>query len=99
MKLVEKKDYSRLFYFVALFIFFSFIVVTISGEEGLLRLIQLKSLKENLIHQNKTLLQENLYYRKKIKSLHHLASIEKQAKKSLGLVHENEIVFILEKQN
>ncbi|MBI2338919.1 MAG: hypothetical protein HYU99_00925 [Deltaproteobacteria bacterium] len=48
MKLIEKRDTNFFFYGLAVAIFFIFLVFTVTGQDGLVRLIQLKRIKQEL---------------------------------------------------
>ncbi|MBI4411570.1 MAG: septum formation initiator family protein [Deltaproteobacteria bacterium] len=97
MKLVEKRDYNFLFYWLAVFIFVGFLVFTVTGRDGLIRLIQLKHLKQELAAKNEALLRTNIALRQEQKNLKDLRVIEYLARKSLGLVYPDETVFVFDK--
>lgn len=94
MKLVEKKDYNSLFYFLAIVIFVAFLIFTISGNDGLIRLLKLKNIKQQFVAKNRVVLRENLALRLEQKSLYNLKVIENVARQSLGLVYPDEFVFV-----
>lgn len=94
MKLIEKQNHDTLFYILALIIFFAFLIFTISGQEGMLRLLSLKKTRDELISKNKQLLTENLSLRQQQTNLYNLKTIEHTARESLGLVYPGEIVFV-----
>lgn len=80
---------------MAFVIFFAFAGFTISGEEGLVSLYQLKKTKSELIEKNTELIKENLAHRQEQKSLYQLKTIEHKAHQSLGLVYPDETVYII----
>lgn len=98
MKLIEKRDYNFIFYWLAVFIFVGFLVFTVTGQDGLVRLIHLKQLKEELAADNEVLLRQNIALRQELKSIKSLRVIEHLARKSLGLVYPDETVFVIDKQ-
>ena len=98
MKLIEKRNTNFVFYWLAVLIFFGFLVFTVTGQDGLVRLIQLKHLKQELAAKNEAMLRKNIALRQEQKNLKGLPVIEHLARKSLGLVYPNEAVFVIDKQ-
>lgn len=98
MKLVAKRDYNFIFYWLAVLIFFGFLVFTVTGQDGLVRLVQLRQLKQELAAKNGALLHKNIALRQEQKNLKDLGVIEHLARKSLGLVYADEVVFVIDKQ-
>lgn len=94
VKFVDKKNYNFAFYLIAILIFFAFLGFTATGEDGLIRLYQLKKTKDNLEEKNRALLLENLTYRQELKSLHNPDTLSYHAHESPGLVYPNEIVYV-----
>ena len=99
MKLVEKKDFNRIFYLLATFIFVAFTLFTIWGHDGLISLYRLHQLKGKLVAQNRDLMKDNLWLKMEQKSLLKTEMIEARAHESLGLVYPNEILFLLKTEN
>ncbi len=97
MKIVQKRNYDTFFTLLALGIFFAFLIFTINGKEGLLKLFQLKKIRNDLIAHNKKLLLENVALLQEQNSLYHLSTVEHVAKASLGLVAPGEFVYIYQK--
>lgn len=96
MKLIEKKNSNFVFYCLALVIFITFLGFAISGEDGLAQLIHLKKIKVGLLAENRALLEQNLELRLEQKSLYDPETIEYQARKSLGLVYPDEVIYVIE---
>ena len=94
MKLIEKRNFNIFFGILAFFIFATFCVFTLTGNEGLLKLWKLKKAKASLSLKNHQLLVENLNLRQEAIALQNLSSLEKQARETLGFVHPDEIIFI-----
>lgn len=95
MNIIEKRKDDSFFYIVAFIIFFVFLGVTFGGEDGLLKLLRLKNTRDELIKKNKLLLMENLTLFQEQKSLYDKKTIEHAARRSLGLVYPDEIVYII----
>lgn len=94
MKLIEKKDFNSLFYLLGVGIFVAFLIFTVSGTEGLFKLWRLKQVKNQIAAENRNLLRENLALSQEQKSLYDLKFVEHIARKSLGFVYPDEIVFV-----
>lgn len=97
MKLVEKRNYNLVFYLLAVFIFFVFLGFIFKGENGLIRLLNLKQYQDKIAQTNNNLLKENLGLRAKIRALGSSAHIELLAREGLSLVHTGEVIFITKK--
>lgn len=95
MRFVEKKYDDTLVALLATLVFLGFALFTIYGQDGLLRLFELKTMRDDLHAKNNALMIENFQLFQKRKSLYDLNTIEKEAKASLGLVGEGEVVIIL----
>lgn len=95
MRLVEKKDFNSVFYWLATGIFVLFILVTVWGHDGLIALYRLNQLKGKLVAENRELIKDNLWLKMEQKSLRKVERIEARAHESLGLVHPNETLFLL----
>ena len=94
MKLIEKQNHDTLFYILALMIFFAFLIFTMSGPEGVIRLLSLKKTRNELIAKNKQLLSQNLFLSQQQTNLYDLKAIEYTARESLGFVYPGEVVFV-----
>ena len=79
---------------LALLIILLFSVLTITGEDGILRLVELKKIKTRLEEENRKLLQHNLAYRQEIKSLYQIQSVEARAREAMGWVYKDEIIYV-----
>ncbi len=94
MHFISKKNADSIFFILGLVIFLIFFIFTVSGDQGLLRLMQLKKMKDDLAMQNKGLMMSNLALRQEQKSLYDLETLKHQARGSLGLAYPNEVVFV-----
>ena len=72
-----------------------FLGITFRGEQGIAHMFALQKEKERLIAAQHNLLQENLLLSLEIKRIKAGEGIEKLAKSNLGLIHENEVVFVM----
>lgn len=80
-------------------VFLIFLFLTISGEDGLIRLVQLKSKEAQLKKDNLSLLEENLKTYQEIERLKSKRFIEQKSRTSLGMVKENEVVFVIDEDS
>ena len=71
-----------------------FAILTITGDDGILRLMKLQKVKADMEKENRTLLEQNLAYRQDIKSLYQIPSIEARARESLGWVYPDEVIYV-----
>ncbi|EKD42560.1 MAG: hypothetical protein ACD_73C00105G0002 [uncultured bacterium] len=94
MKFISKKDYNLMFGVMALVIILVFAILTITGDDGILRLMKLQKVKADMEKENRTLLEQNLAYRQDIKSLYQIPSIEARARESLGWVYPDEVIYV-----
>ena len=94
MKIFTKKDTNFIFGVVALVLVLIFSVLTVTGEDGILRLMELKRMESKLKNENRALLERNLAYRQDIKSLYQIPSIQARARESLGWVHPDEVIYV-----
>lgn len=76
-------------------IFFFFFFVTVWGENGILKLVELKHIREKVSYENESILKQNLVYLQEIESLKKTPFVEQRARSDLGFVRTNEKVFIL----
>lgn len=95
MRFIKNKHSNGFFYLVAVGIFFSFIGFAVSGENGLIQLIKLRRAQSGLEADNRKLLYQNLELRQQQKSLYQLQTLEYRARKSLGLVYKDEVVYVI----
>ena len=86
-----------IFYTLAVAIFCTFGFFALLGENGFYHLMSLKQKKNDLIRQNRSLLEKTLEARQEIQALRDPKMIEIQARKNMGFVFEDEVVFILPK--
>jgi cell division protein FtsB len=90
---IRKKDYNLVFVLMAVVILVCFAVVGITGENGVLKMIELTRMKNNLSSQNRALLEENISLYQEIKGLHEPSHVERRARE-LGLARPGEIIFV-----
>ena len=89
---------DQLFYLFAFSIFFIFIFLTVWGENGILRLVELKRIKENVVSDNGALLRQNLAFVQEIEKLKDSRFVEQRARTDLGMVRASETVFIVKEK-
>ena len=95
MKFIEKKYDDTLVALLAFLVFLGFALFTVYGQDGLLRLMELKKMRDGLNTKNKAMMIENFELYQRRKSLYDFKTLEKEAKTSLGLIAPDEIVLVL----
>ena len=83
------------FSLIGLVVFLSFFIVTVWGNDGLMRLVELKNMRDVFAVSNLNLLHENLFFKQSINRLHQAKYLEQKSRSDLGLVRPNEHVFII----
>lgn len=89
------KIQHQLFPAFALAIFVAFFFLTVWGENGVLRLVELRRIKAGIESENTDILRENLLFVQQIDKLKDAPYVEQKARSSLGLVRDNETVFVI----
>lgn len=84
-----------LFYFLGLVVFVAFAVMTIWGNEGLVKLINLREQRSALLQTNHQLLKENLLFLEEINALKKARYVEQTARSKMGLIRKDEVVFVV----
>ena len=69
--------------------------MTLWGENGLFRLVELNRLKTEILHEKQRVLEENLVHFQEIQRLKKLKYIEQQARSDMGYLLENETLFVI----
>jgi cell division protein FtsB len=95
LKRLFLKIQDQFFYAFAMLIFFLFFVVTVWGENGLLRLIELKRMTKNVASGNEAILRDNLLHVLEIGKLKNTSYVEERARTDLGLIRDSETVFVV----
>ncbi len=95
MNIVKKQGYNFFFYVIAGVIFVFYSITTITGNDGILRLIQLGHIKQQIAQENYKLLEQNLVSSQEIKNLKKIQSVEYRIRESMGWVKPNEVVYVL----
>lgn len=67
------------------------------GEDGLLRLLELKQLRNQIAEENKSMLLENLSYTQEIANLKKTTTIEQVARSELGMIRDDEVILLFPK--
>lgn len=88
---------NQFFYVLGTAIFFAFFCLTVWGDNGLLKLVELKDLRQSVAAQNRSLLLENLGLTERIDALKHLPAVEQTARSTMGFVREDESVIVIPK--
>lgn len=83
------------FYSVGVVLFVVFFVVTVWGKDGLLHLMALKKTRDKIIASNHQLIQSNFFLLEEIQKSKEQSYIEQRARSDLGMVKDNEVVFII----
>jgi len=81
--------------FLVLIMFFAFAIL---GSDGLLRLLELKNLRDQIAQENKDMLLQNLANTQEILSMKKTTSIEQVARSELGMIRQDEVVLIFSKE-
>jgi cell division protein FtsB len=85
---------EKVFYSIIFFVLFSVIVMAVFGEKGLVDLYSLKKEYAEVIETNKKIARENKSFLNEINRLKNdLVYIESVARKDLGFVSKEEIIF------
>lgn len=72
-----------------------FLFIGFFGEDGVLKLRQYYLIRDQIIADNHNLLQQNLLYLQEIQKLGDAKYIEQLARRELGYVKADEIVFVV----
>ena len=86
---------NNIFYISGIVFFVGFFVVTVWGKDGLLHLMELKKTRETLIQSNHELTKSSFLLLEEIEKLKQNAYIAQKARSEMGMVKENEVVFIV----
>lgn len=95
IKNLFNKIHNQFFYLLGVGIFFFFVILSIWGENGLLRLVEMNNIKKQAVSLNQKILQENLLLKQEIERLHDAKYLEQRVRSDLGLIKPNEKVFII----
>lgn len=85
-----------LFYALGVVVFCMFVFLTVWGDDGLMKLVDLKTQKKNFSQQNVEILQQNLMRVEEIEKLKSARYLKQIARSELGLVKPDEVVFIIQ---
>jgi len=91
----QKISQNTWFSLAVFFIFVIFFIMTLWGENGLFRLVELNRLKTEILHEKQRVLEENLVHFQEIQRLKKLKYIEQQARSDMGYLLENETLFVI----
>ena len=83
---------------LTLFIIAGFGFVFVRNKDGMLDLIQLWNKRDTIVQKNHQILKENLFLLEEINKLKSAKYLEQKARTDLGLVRNNETVFILKRE-
>lgn len=90
-----KIETNRIFWFLGIFIVFIFFSFTIWGEDGLMRLWELKDIRNQISKENKNTLLENLASLQEIENLKESRYVEQIARSELGMIREDEVILVI----
>lgn len=97
MKKAKKK--SGVFLLLGIFVILFFAGITIFGEEGLVKLRKLYSLREQVQKENQELYLQNQKLAREINLLKDPAHSERLIREKLGYLKSNEYILILDNQS
>lgn len=83
------------FYILGVVLFVGFFIVTVWGEDGLLRLMELRAMRDKMVKSNQHLLQSNFQAMEKILKLRQMGYVEQTARTEMGLIRSDEIVYVV----
>lgn len=86
---------NNVFYVSGIVLFVVFFVFTVWGKEGLVRLMELKKTRAEMILSNHELIKSNFLLLEEIEKLKQADYMEQKARSEMGMVRENEVVFIV----
>lgn len=75
-------------------VFIGLLACTIGGEDGLFKLLRLRTTAQQLARTNHEILKANVELFLEIQDLKNADAIERVARESLGLIYSNEVVFV-----
>ncbi|MBU0505035.1 MAG: septum formation initiator family protein [bacterium] len=91
--------FNNILYCATFLVFVSFFAVTVWGRGGLLELKSLTDKRDTVGRTNQMLLKQNLFFLEEIHELQKLSYVEQRARTDLSLVRDDEIVFVVEKED
>lgn len=86
---------NNIFYVSGIVLFVVFFVFTVWGKEGLVHLIALRKTRAEMILSNHELTKSNFLLLEEIEKLKQADYMEQKARSEMGMVRENEVVFIV----
>lgn len=86
---------NRFFSVFAFAVFVMFFFMTVWGENGVVRLIELKRIGERIEAENAEILKQNLLMVQEIDKLKDVNYVGQQARSRLGMVRPDETVFVV----
>lgn len=95
----QRPERNQIFILVGLFILFMFTTYTIWGEDGLMRLWELKDVRNQIAEENKNVLLQNLSQIEEIQKLKESHYVEQVARSELGMIREDEVILVIAEDN
>lgn len=89
------KKKLKMFYLLGICVIAFFTAITIFGDEGLLKLRKLYTLKDQVSQENQELYLHNQKLSREIKQLKENSHSEKLIREKLGYIKSNEFILIL----
>lgn len=93
------KVQNQFFYTFGMLIFVLFFIMTLWGDNGILKLVELKRIRAGIAGENDEILRQNLLYAQEIERLKESGYVEQKARTDLGFVKENETVFVIPRRD
>ncbi len=88
---------NQIFLLASFTIVMMFFAFSIWGDDGLLRLLELKNLRDQIAEENKGMLLNNLANTQEILNLKKTTTIEQVARSELGMIRQDEVILVFPK--
>lgn len=85
---------NQIFLLSSFIIVLMFLAFSVWGDDGLLRLLELKNLRDQIAEENKVVLLDNLANTQEILGLKKTATIEQVARSNLGMIRQDEVILV-----
>ena len=89
------KNQNRVMLILGVFLFFCFAVITIWGKDGLVRLMELRQIRDQIAADNRDILFQNFEHSLEIEKLKTEEYVEHIARKDLGMIRQDEMIYIV----
>lgn len=89
---------NQIFLLSSFVIVMTFLAFSVWGDDGLLRLLELKNLRDQIAEENKDMLMNNLAQTQEILNLNKTTTIEQVARSELGMIRQDEVILVFPKE-